>query len=350
MDDIKKVWDYFGLNYDEERPLIIAEVGANHNGDLSLAKEMISAAKSSGVDAIKFQTSTLNGLWTNESMDSDLNVGMYKGKRRKYIEKVIFNHEEWYEISHYAKKENILFISTPFDFESVDLLDQLEVPIFKIASMDINNLKFLEYISQKGKPIILSTGMSNIDEIKNAISTCYAQNNKRLVLLHCTSIYPTPLKLANMNMMKSLKDLFEIPVGYSDHTIGFEAPMIATALGATVIEKHMTMDKRDPKNEHFMCAEPEDFKIIVEKVSEVSRSLGSAEISFLNQEKEMRNFSRRSLVTNCFLKKNTILKETMLTAKRPGLGIPPDKIDEIIGKKINKDIDKDSVIRWEDIS
>jgi len=346
---LEKTWNYADVKPAMLRPLIIAEIGNNHNGDLGIAREMILSAKQAGVDMVKFQTFQMQGLWVGEFLDKDLHIGIYKGKRRKYVEQVQFSSDEWREIAEYSGEIDMPFISTPGDFESVDLLDDIGVKVYKIASMDINNLRFLSHIARKAKPMFVSTGMSTIGEIDRAIETIRAEGNNEIVLLHCTSIYPTPVEMANLHMMGTLRDTFALPTGYSDHTIGVDIPVAATALGACMIEKHMTLDKSIEGQEHFMCADPDDLALLVQKVTALVRAMGSPRIRVLEEEKGLRNFARRSIVTAKPIKRGEIITEDFVAFKRPSTGIAPDRIDDILGRELNKDIDKDTIISWSDL-
>jgi len=348
--DLKKAWSYLNTNDYKNRPIVVAEIGNNHGGDVKIAKEMMIKAKEAGVDAVKFQTFTEQGVWTSDAIDGKLNlkIATFNTNRRKYIQQVTLSSEEWYEIAEASAEINIPFISTPFDNESVDLLDKLDTPCFKTASMDINNLPFLKYIAKKNKPMIISTGMSTEREVSKAVKTIQDEGNDQIIILHCTSMYPTPIHSANLSRIYKLRELYGLPVGFSDHTVGEDAAYLSTAMGCCMIEKHMTLDKENPELEHFMCAEPQDLKNLVLSVKNASLALGDNEINYLKGEESRRGTTRRSIVTTQCLKTGDIIQESMLTAKRPSIGIPPDQFSKVIGKKINKNIQMDTTLFWED--
>ena len=353
MDDItvgiKQAWSYLGVEPEKLRPLLVAEASNNHDGNLETAKKMIEAAYEAGMDAIKFQTFTGAELYVEEMLDSELDIGVFKGRRRELIEHNEFSPDEWREIAAYADKVGIPFISTPLGFGSADLLESIGVPLYKVASMDVNNPRFLTHLARKGKPIILSTGMSMVGEIDAAVATIQAAGNDKIILLHCISQYPVPVEKANLRMMTTLRDTFGLPVGYSDHTIGPDAAMAATAIGACVIEKHMTLDKNAPGPEHHMCADSDDLRELANRIASVSQALGSPLVRVLDAEQGTRRFARRSLVSAQAIAKNTIITADMITVKRPGWGIPADSFDLLVGAKALADIPADSLIRWSDV-
>lgn len=348
--DLKKAWSYLNTKHYKNRPIVVAEIGNNHGGNVNIAKEMMLLAKEAGVDAVKFQTFTESGVWTSEAIDGKLNlkISTFNTNRRKYIQQVTLSKKEWSEIAQASLEINMPFISTPFDNQSVDLLDELDVPCFKTASMDINNLPFLKYIAKKNKPMIISTGMSTEREVSQAIKTIQDEGNDQIIVLHCTSMYPTPIDSVNLSRINKLRELYGLPIGFSDHTVGEDAAYLSTAMGCCMIEKHMTLDKKNPELEHFMCAEPEDLKNLVLSVENASLALGDEEINYLKGEESRRGTTRRSIVSTQFIKKGDIIQESMISAKRPGTGISPDQFSKVIGKKINKDIQLDTTLFWED--
>ena len=333
-----------------KEPYIIAEIGANHNGDIKLAKEMIDKAKECGCDAVKFQS------WSKESL---FTKGFYKEKNQfvdekfgtleEMAEKFSLSKKEHIALKKYCDDKKITFFSTPFSFKEVDMLDELKVPFFKVASMDLNNLSFLKYIAEKGKTIILSTGMGSLAEIETALNTIYKTGNKEVILLHCIAIYPPEDKIINLRNIEMLSKTFNIPVGFSDHTIGTSIPLAAITLGAKVIEKHFTLDKTMPGWDHAVSANPEEMKIIVEEGKRIVTSLGEYRRVVSEQEKKQIESFRRSVITKRNIKEGEILQKENLDFKRPGTGIRPDEIKYILGRKANKDIDEDELIKWEDL-
>jgi sialic acid synthase SpsE len=336
------------------KPYIIAEIGANHNGDMELAKKMIDLAIDCGVDAVKFQS------WTNESVVSEvefLNNQKYNdspkkhfGSLREMVEKYYLRDFQHYILKEYCDKKGIVFCSTPFSEKEVDLLVDLGVPFFKVASMDINNIRLLKYIAKKNKPVILSTGMSTFSEIESAVRSIEEVGNTEIVLLHCVSIYPPDLKEIHLNNINMLRKMFPMyPIGFSDHTIGVSIPIAAIALGAAVIEKHFTIDKNLPGWDHEVSANPEEMKFIVEQGQAVRLSLGSFERTVSSSEKKQLSKFRRSMVTTHDMFIGDIIKEEDITYKRPGTNIRPDEEKYVIGRKLNKNIKKDGLIDWNDL-
>lgn len=341
----KRISSYFRLK-NKNRPIIVGEVGNNHNGNIKLAKKLIYVAKNIGIDVIKFQTETYDGLWADKWLDKNFNVGPYVGKRREFHEKTLFYPDQTRELYRYANEIGMPMFSTATCYESTDLLEELGVPLFKIASMDIVNHLLLKYVAEKNRPIILSTAMSSIDEIDAAIDLIYSTGNKRIALMQCTGIYPTPHADANLNVITYFKNKYKVPIGFSDHTIGYEAPMCAVILGAEIIEKHFTLDKTFEGPDHFMCADPDDFSLLLKKVSISLQLVGEDIKKVLPDEKKYRKLTRRSLVASRDIRKNEIIDESMLLAKRPGHRIMPDKLSTVVGKMTKHSIRKDSFLRY----
>lgn len=335
-------------------PYIIAEIGANHNGDILLAKEIIDAAVECGVDAVKFQSWTPDSLIAKEEYDRNQSYNdgdggkKHFGSLREMVEKYYLKEHEHEELSAYAKSKGVDFCSTPFSYKEADLLDKIEVPYFKIASMDINNLSLLKHVALKRKPIILSTGMASLSEIEKAINTIENTGNKNIVLLHCISIYPPKYEDIHLRNINMLQQTFGYPVGFSDHTIGFSIPLAAVALGACIIEKHFTIDKDLPGWDHQISADPSEMKIIVEESKNIIRSLGNTKRIISEAEEQKKLKFRRSIVAETDLTAGTIINEAHLNYKRPGTGISPDKKEFVIGRKLKRNIEKDTLFKWED--
>ncbi len=334
-------------------PYIIAEIGANHNGDMQLAKKMIDAAKKCGADCVKFQSWTPTSLIAKEEYDRnqkyDDSLKKHFGSLKEMVNKYYLREEQHFELKYYCDTIDIDFCSTPFSEYEVDLLQRCEVPFFKIASMDINNLKLLSYVSDKDKPVILSTGMATLGEIDRAINHLYKCGSKEISLLHCISIYPPKYEEINLNNITMLQKAFGLPIGFSDHSIGFSIPLASIALGACIIEKHFTIDKNLPGWDHEISADPYELSIICNEGRNVSTSLGVFNRVISEAENEKKAKFRRSIVLNKSLKAGYILSLDDLTSKRPGTGISPDLINSIVGRTLNVDKEADTLLSWQDL-
>lgn len=316
---------------------IIAEAGLNHNGNLELAKELIKKAKESGADAVKFQT------YKTEEITSTKNKTYYQ-----MLKKLELSNEDFKEISEYAKKENIIFFSKASYKEAVPMLKNLGVPAFKIGSSRLTHFPLLKYTAEQNLPLIISTGMATLDEVKEAVNVVEKTDNNQIILLHCTSLYPTKLKDVNLRAMLTLKK-FGYPIGYSDHTVGITVPIAAVTLGANVIEKHLTIDKTLLGPDHKASSNPEEFKQMVEAIRNVEKLLGSQIKKPTKKELEMQKLTRISIVANKNIPQNTKITPDMITCKRPGTGIPANEFNDVLGKITKKSIEKDEVIKWDDL-
>ena len=338
---------------DFSTPYIIAEIGANHNGDMELARKLIDSAKSCGCDAVKFQSWTPDSLVAQEEYDRNQQYNdspkKHFGSLKEMVEKYYLRRDQHIELKKYCDSAGITFFSTPFSIEEVDLLEELEVPFYKIASMDINNLLLLKHIAKKNKPLIMSTGMATLAEIENAVKAIEQEGNGDIILLHCIAIYPPAYEDINLNNIPMLRQTFGYLVGFSDHSIGVSIPLASVALGSCVIEKHFTIDKDMPGWDHEVSANPEEMKAIVEESRNIVNSLGTFRRTVSQAEEEKKLKFRRSIVTNAHLKKGHKITFNDLSFKRPGIGIPPDKSDYVIGRKLNKDIKGDELMRWNDL-
>lgn len=333
-------------------PYIIAEIGANHNGDMELAKKMIDSAVECGAHAVKFQS------WTPESIISKVeyekNQKYYDspkkhfGSLKEMVEKYYLRDEQHFELKEYCDIKSVDFCSSPFSVQEVDLLERLNVPFFKVASMDINNFLFLEYIATKNKPIILSTGMATLGEIENAIKTIENAGNSQIVLLHCISIYPPKHEDIHLRNIETLHKTFNYPVGFSDHTIGFSIPLASVVLGSCIIEKHFTIDKNLPGWDHEISADTFELSIICKESININKSLGSFNKIVSVEEEEKRKKFRRSLVYMNKLKSGEVLTIDNIGAKRPGTGISPNEYKYLLNRTLKKDIEKDDLISWSD--
>jgi len=334
--------------FPERSCYIIAEAGVNHNGDISIAKKLIDAAKESGADAVKFQT-----FKTEEIVCKNTKKAQYQientgktGSQYDLIKSLELEENDFIELKRYSVDKGITFLSTPFDQQSADLLDEINVPLFKIPSGEITNIPLLEHIGKKHKPVILSTGMSTLGDIEDAISALNSSGTENITLLHCTSSYPAPFSSVNLSAMATLRYAFRLPIGYSDHTEGITIPIAAAALGAAVIEKHFTLDKKQPGPDHKTSLEPDELKAMVEAIRNVEISMGNGIKKPDDTEKENVLVVRKSLVAKRDIMKNSVLSEDDVTVKRPGSGIPPKYYPEIIGKKTKAEIKKDELIKW----
>jgi len=325
---------------------IIAEIGINHSGDISLAKKLIDAAKNCGADAVKFQTfKTGNFLSKNIILPKHVKS---KISFFQQLEEWELSREDHHVLSEYCKHKNIVFISTPLDEESVKILNEVRVPAFKIASGDLDNLPFLRFIARYNKPVILSTGMGTISEVGEAIETIHSEGNTDIILLHCVSIYPPQTEVVNLRAMEALKCAFQLPVGFSDHTIGIHIPLAAVAKGACVLEKHFTLDKTMEGPDHAISADPDEMKRLVKDIREIEKSLGTGIKIPSPEEIEMKKSMRRSIVAQTDIKKGEIIKLNMISMKRPGTGISPKYIDLVLGKTAKRDIRYDDLLSFDD--
>ena len=331
-------------------PYIIAEIGANHNGDIKLAKKMIDSAVECGCDAVKFQSWTPDSLIAKEEYDRNQTYDdgdggkKHFGSLKEMVGKYYLRAEQHHELNEYCKDKGVDFCSSPFSNSEVDLLMELDVPFLKIASMDINNIPFLKYVAKTMKPIVVSTGMSTLAEIETAVKTIKDQGNDNIVLLHCISIYPPKDKDIHLRNITMLQQAFDLPIGFSDHSFGASIPLASVALGACIIEKHFTLDKDYPGWDHDISANPEEMKVICSDSKKINAALGNLFRSVSEDEENKKSKFRRSIITSKPLKKGTVLTEDDLVYKRPGTGIPPNEYGFVIGRKLNRDLDADLVI------
>ncbi len=328
--------------------LIVAEAGVNHNGNLELAKKLIDIAVDAKADVVKFQKFKAEKLATKDAkMASYQHKNIGKNETQySMLKKLELKDEDYKELIKYANKKGIMFLCTPFDEESADFLHNIGMKFFKISSTDTTNLPFLEHIAKKGLPIILSTGMSNLDDVKKAVNLI-KKYNKNLIVLHCTTDYPSKIEDVNLRAMNTIKNECNVLVGYSDHTEGIIVPQIAVAHGAVVIEKHFTLDKNLPGPDHKASLNPSELKEMVKAIRHVEKILGSHKKDITKSEKEIMKIARKSLVAAVNIKKGSLIKKEMLIIKRPGYGISPIDINKILGKKVVSDIKKDELIKFE---
>jgi sialic acid synthase SpsE len=325
------------------RPYIVAELNTSHFGDLGIAKEMISATKKAGADCVKFQS------WSDSSLYSKTYYDQFPMTKR-FIKKFSLKNEELIELSNYAKLIDIDFASTPYSNHEVDFLIEIcKVPYIKVASMDLNNLEFLDYMASKKVPMIISTGMSTIDEIILTVSRLHSIN-ANFALLHCVSLYPTPPKQVNLNNISLLRKSFpDNVIGFSDHTLGIENAIASIALGASIIEKHLTLDKSRIGLDNQMAIEQDEFSNMVTSCHTVFDSLGSTARELCDEEIKQRLLMRRSVVSKYDLDPGHVIKSDDLEFKRPGSGIPLSELSNVIGKKVRIKINANEVISRNDL-
>lgn len=349
-----------GKIIDENSPtFIIAEAGVNHatkiNGiyqkSIERARRLIDAAIDGGADAIKFQTFNPQDLILHDALSAKYHKENMGGDHNWFesLEKESLSKEDFQEIISYCKSRNIIFLSTPYDFKSVDLLEELNVPAYKIASSDTNNIPLIRHIAKKGKPIILSTGMATLEEIEEGIKSIKEEKNDKIILLQCVANYPINIEECNLKVMKTLEKKFNCLVGYSDHSLGDYAPLIAVAAGAKIIEKHITLNKDDFGPDHRISLEPYELKKMVERIREIEKILGKGVKQPSYSEIDNIEKLRKSIVSTEDIKTGEIITKEMISIKRPGTGLPPKYLEKIIGKKTKLDIEKDKIIKYEDI-
>ena len=339
-----------GRNIGEGEPcFIIAEAGVNHNGDIKLAKKLIDIAKEAGVDAVKFQTFRAEEVVTKSAEKAGYQKETTPSEESQYdmIRKLELTGSDFRELFDYAQKKGLISLSSPFDKGSVDLLDELGVLAFKVGSGEITNFLLLKHIARKKKPIILSTGMSTLEEIGEALKVIRAEGIEEIVLLHCVSCYPAKVEDMNLRAMGTLRHAFKLPVGLSDHTVGITIPIAAVALGACVIEKHFTLDKNLHGPDHRASLEPEELKGMVKAIRDVERAFGDGVKKPIAEEEENKKVGRRSIVARVDVAERAIITEEMLSVRRPGNGLEPRHLGAIIGKRAKRHIKSGELINWE---
>ena len=315
---------------------IVAEAGVNHNGDVEIARKLVEAAVSAGADAVKFQTFKAERLVTPHAPKADYQ------KRTTDAEETHFDMIHRLELSadmhraliDYCRDRDILFMSSPFDEDSADLLTDLDVAVFKIPSGEVTNLPFLAHVARKGKPMIVSTGMSYLGEVDAAVRTIRDAGNRDIVLLHCVSNYPAAIEDVNLKAMQTMAVAFDVPVGYSDHTLGIEVPMAAVAMGAHVIEKHFTLDRSLPGPDHVASLEPDELAAMVRGIRLVESALGHGQKEPAASEANTAAVARKSLVAAREIPAGTTLTEDLIAIKRPGTGLPPVMRRNLVGRRV----------------
>jgi N,N'-diacetyllegionaminate synthase len=333
-------------------PYVIAEVGSNHNGDMELCRRLIDAAAAAGAHAVKFQSWSESSLIAKEEYQRNTEYSDKKkhfGSLHEMVQAYQFTPQMHQEAEAHCRARGIAFCSSVFSPEEADLLESLQVPFYKIASMDIVNLALLEYVARKGRAVVLSTGMATLGEIERALETVRRTGNDQAVLLHCVSIYPPDYEMIHLRNLETLSLAFDVPVGFSDHTLGTAISLAAIALGSAVIEKHFTLDKTLPGWDHAVSADPGELRVIVEEGKHIFTALGSRRRVVTDAEMVKRRSFRRSLVARRALPEGHVIVESDLDAKRPGSGIAPDERGYVVGRTLSRDVGEDELIRWEDL-
>lgn len=330
---------------------IIAEAGVNHNGDVRVAMKLIDMAKECGADAVKFQT-----FKAEESTSAYAEKADYQKKNDSteeaqidMIKKLELPFESFEVLKKYCEKVGIDFISTPDGIDSLAWLIKLDVPVIKLGSTEVTNIVFLKEVAKTMKPIILSTGMSTLGEVERAVDAIISSGNSNLTLMHCTTDYPTEIEEVNLKAMLTLQNAFKVPVGYSDHTKGFEAAIAATTMGAVYIEKHITLDNQMQGPDHKASMTPFEFKQYVQYIRNTERLLGDGKKRPTKHEKEIMPNVRRSILAAYPLKKGTVLTQEMLCYKRPGYGIAPEYTHLLLGRVLKRDVEREEMIGWKDV-
>jgi sialic acid synthase SpsE len=322
---------------------VILDVAANHNNSLDVAKQLVKEAAEAGADAVKFQTYTADKLYSKNTPKFS------KDELKPYdLIKSVEHPREWLPIlNDYAQECGIDFLSSPFDYEAVDLLDELDTPCFKVASSEIVDLELIRYIAKKGRAIIISTGMANLAEIEEALQVCYEEENYNVALLHCNTAYPTPFHIVNLSAISTLKSAFKLLTGYSDHTLGHHISLGAISMGAKIIEKHFTLDAKQSGPDHNFAVEPKQLKIMMKEIRNIEAAMGDGIKRVYDEELESYEKGRRSLVMTQKVKKGEKITREMIMIKRPGYGIKPNMLSHVIGRTLAKDIGDDEVLTWE---
>ena len=331
------------------KTLVIAEAGVNHNGDVALAKQLVAVAADAGADFVKFQTFIAENIVSQSAPKADYQKGTTDPaeSQQEMIRKLELTREDHLELIGECRKLGIGFFSTAFDRDSINLLETLGALDFvKIPSGELTNLPYLRYLTRHGKPVLLSTGMATLGEVEAAIEVIekVGSSREQITVLHCTTEYPTPMDEVNLNAMVNMGKAFGVSVGYSDHTPGIEVPIAAVALGATVIEKHFTLDRSLPGPDHRASLEPEELKAMVSAIRNIEKAMGDAVKRPGPSELKNKPIARKSLVAACPIQAGEPFTEANLMAKRPGTGISPMRWDEVIGRKAPRDFAPDELI------
>ena len=330
----------------DNRTLIIAEAGVNHNGSLDLAKKLAYTAKECGADIVKFQTAKLESLVSKQAKMAEYqqkNIGQ-EMSQKEMLRQLLLTFNEFEELAEYCQEIGISFLSTPFDVESIEFLNSLGCDLWKVPSGEITNYPYLLKIAQTRKPVILSTGMSRMDEVRECYNLFVQNGTPNITLLHCTTQYPTDYVDVNLNAMVTMKEEFSCPVGYSDHTKGIEIPVAAVAMGACVVEKHFTLDRTMTGPDHKASLEPKEFQQMVSMIRNVESAMGDGVKEPKAVEIPNISVARKSIIAKHSIKRGDVLSEDNLTTKRPGNGLSPMRWNEVVGTVAIRDFEEDELI------
>ena len=330
------------------RTFIIAEAGVNHNGSRDIAKRLVEVAKSCGADAVKFQTFKADTLVTRNAEKAEYQKRAVTGGDSQFemLQKLELGEEDFRSLLEHCNRCGIEFLSSAFDEDSADMLDSLGVATFKIPSGEITNHPFLKHIARKNKPVILSTGMCTLGEVEEAVEIFRAAGIPRLIVLHCVTEYPAPYDQVNLSAMITLRAAFGVEVGYSDHTPGIEIPLAAVSMGATVIEKHFTLDNALEGPDHMASLNPNDFRYMVQTIRNVEQAIGDGIKRPAPCELKNMGVARKSIVAAEPIEQGEVITREKLTIKRPGHGIQPKEMEKVVGLRANRRIAKDEVLKW----
>lgn len=332
--------------------LVIAEAGVNHNGSLELALRLVQAAAAAGAEAVKFQTFRAQEVATAAAPKAQYQLARTEPgqSQLEMLERLELSRDDHLALMARCRELGLMFLSTPFDARSVDLLDSLGLPAFKVPSGEITNLPLLAHIAAKGRPVILSTGMSSLEEVRRAVTILQEGGARGIALLHCVSNYPAQPQDVNLRAMATMAQAFGLPVGYSDHTLGIEVALAAVALGACIVEKHFTLDRNLPGPDHAASAEPEELKALGRGVRMVEAALGHGRKEPAASEADTRRVARRSLVAAVDIPAGAAIAPTMIAIKRPGSGLAPERLPEVLGRRARAAIASGTLISLEMLS
>ena len=325
---------------------IIAEAGVNHNGSMELAKKLVDAAAKAGADYVKFQTFKPEKLVARSAGTAEYQKkNLHSDESQlEMLNKLALTQEDFRELKRYCEERNIGFLSTPFDLDSLAFLDSLGMDFWKIPSGEITNLPYLEAIAQTDRPVVLSTGMTDLAEVEAAMKVLTKQKPREIIILQCNTEYPTPYEDVNLRAMQTMKEVFHVPMGYSDHTKGIAIPLAAVGAGAQVIEKHFTLDRTLPGPDHVASLEPDELQAMVEGIRQIEKAMGTGEKVPSSSEKKNIAVARKSLVAACRIQKGELFTSENITAKRPGDGLSPMRYHEILGQVADRDYEEDEQI------
>jgi sialic acid synthase SpsE len=328
---------------------VIAEIGANHNRDMDVARELIDRAAEAGADAVKFQTYSGDRIYSSKTPRFEYLEGVSDKTPAQLLEEISLPRDWQAPLAEYARERGIDFFSAPFDHEAVAELDAIDVPVLKIASYEIVDLPLIRRAAQTGRPLLISTGMANMGEIEDALGAAAEGGAPGVGLMQCTSVYPAPPERANLAAMETLRVAFGVPTGLSDHTLGIAVPIAAAALGAAFIEKHITLDRTMPGPDHPFALEPPDLRAMVAGIRDAQAALGDGRKAGPGPEEsvEMYRLARRSLILTRDLPAGTVIERDMITVKRPGYGIAPKHLELIVGRPLKVDVEADDILTWE---